>query len=86
MKIGYTSIHRFFTYTTHVKHCVMVRFLPLFEQGEGPGFYFRFESKELYLMLGMGRGDLQLQGTEQMVTEMFSVREDSSEIRRQAKA
>lgn len=49
-------------------------------------FYFRFESKELYLMLGMGRGDLQLQGTEQMVTEMFSVREDSSESRRQAKA
>ena len=64
----------------------MVWLLPPFEQGEGPGFYFRFGSKELYLMLGVGRGDLQLQGTEQMVTEMFSIREDSSESRRQSKA
>lgn len=64
----------------------MVRFLSLFEQGEGPGFYFRFGSKELYLMLGVGRGDFQLRGTEQMVTEMFSVREDSSESKTQSKA
>lgn len=86
MKIEHTSVHRIFRQTTHFKHCIMMRLLPLFGWGEEPGFNFRFGSKEIYPVLSMSRDVLQLPGTEQMVTEMFSLSEDVPKSKRKSKA